>query len=169
MSSDEGHALWRSEVKRLLSSQKDSERRLTRLELEYRARQALLKAHADHVKNSSDAEVPDHFDKAEDFLLRIWEIHEAAFGRNHVGTAAACLSLGNLCVINSDFAQAKQWFKSAIEIFGNTAHPPSAAISRAYPPTHLLEPLPAEHKHHSPIRSTRRPCLRLHDDGHRRH
>ena len=51
------------------------------------------------------------------YLLRIWEIHESAFGRNHVGTAASCLSLGNLCVINSDLAQAKQWFKSAIEIF----------------------------------------------------
>ena len=60
---------------------------------------------------------PDYFDRAEEFLLRVWEIHESVFGRNHAGTAAACLSLGNLCVINRDLAQAKQWFKSAIAIF----------------------------------------------------
>ena len=144
LASDEGHALWRSEVKRLLAEAKRDAKesggdggkapKMTRLELEYRARQALIKAHADRQlqeaengtgiggmtsssNNDDDNNNPDYFDRAEEFLLRVWEIHESVFGRNHAGTAAACLSLGNLCVINRDLPQAKQWFKSAIAIF----------------------------------------------------
>ena len=65
LASDEGHQLWRSEVKRLLAEAKKEAKeaaeaagetgaaaaaaqpKMTRLELEYRARQALIKAHAD--------------------------------------------------------------------------------------------------------------------------
>ena len=138
LASDEGHELWRSEVKRLLAESKREAKeaaeaageganptaaqpKMTRLELEYRARQALIKAHAERQLQESDGgdggDNPDYFDRAEEFLLRVWEIHESIFGRNHAGTAAACLSLGNLCVINRDLPQAKQWFKSAIAIF----------------------------------------------------
>ena len=149
LASDEGHTLWRSEVKRLLAEAKRDKAKegtngdnsgkapkMTRLEVEYRARQALIKAHAErqlqdadngnaavnggmpHSSSSNyDQNNPDYFDRAEEFLLRVWEIHESIFGRNHAGTAAACLSLGNLCVINRDLPQAKQWFKSAIAIF----------------------------------------------------
>ena len=118
LSSDEGHAHWRSEVRRLLASNKEmaEEGRLAKLEVEYRARQALLKAHASAIIDGEGAAASEHFDHAEEALLRVWEIHEASLGRNHPGTAAACLSLGNLCVINKDLPQAKLWFESVIAI-----------------------------------------------------
>jgi len=138
LASDEGHGLWRSEVKRLLSESKESGKRLTRLELEYRARQALLKAKMESLKKL-DTENPDSdennpngepmnaktggfIDRAEESLLRVWEIHESAFGRNHPSTASSCLSLGNLCVITRDLPQAKLWFDSAKNILDICYH-----------------------------------------------
>jgi tetratricopeptide (TPR) repeat protein len=91
------------------------EGRLTKLEVEYRARQALLKAHAGALL-SGEGSASNHFDRAEEALLRVWEIHETCLGRNHPATAAACLSLGNLCVINKDLPQGKLWFESVIAI-----------------------------------------------------
>ena len=49
-------------------------------------------------------------------LSILFKVHEATLGREHPGTAAACLSLGNLCVIHRDLRQAKLWFESAVAI-----------------------------------------------------
>jgi len=49
--------------------------------------------------------------------MQVWELHEAAFGRNHVSTAAACISIGNLCVVAKDLQQSRQWFSAAIGIY----------------------------------------------------
>lgn len=127
LASDHGHNLWRCEVKRLLSESRESGKRLTRLELEYRARQALLKAklqdiHKRHVLAEGKLNEPlqatkgSFIDRAEESLLRVWEIHESSLGRNHPSTAASCLSLGNLCVITRDLPQARLWFDSAKQI-----------------------------------------------------
>jgi tetratricopeptide (TPR) repeat protein len=130
LASDEGHTLWRSEVKRLLTESRESGKRLTRLELEYRARQALLKAKIESINKANvedkdeqgnevgpmNAKPGSFMDRAEESLLRVWEIHESSLGRNHPSTASSCLSLGNLCVITRDLPQAKLWFDSAKQV-----------------------------------------------------
>ena len=86
--------------------------RLTKLEVEYRARQALLKARAEEVADEervAGGGGGGYFERAEEALLRVWEVHEAVLGREHPGTASACLGLGNLCVIDRDLPQAKLW------------------------------------------------------------
>lgn len=145
LASDQGHALWRAEVKRLWAESREGgegAKRLTRLEVEYRARQALLKARAKAEGEAgsegggagggagggggsegkagggggAQAQAQAEMDKAEELLLRAWEIHESCLGREHPSTAAACLSLGNLCAVNKDLPQAKLWFDSSVAI-----------------------------------------------------
>jgi hypothetical protein len=108
--------VWSFQASLAAAGQGEERPRLPKLEVEYRAREALLAAHAQRRLNGGGEDPNGHFDRAEEALLRVWEVHEATLGREHPGTAAACLSLGNLCVIGRDLAQAKLWFEAAVAI-----------------------------------------------------
>lgn len=118
LTTDEGHRLWRSEVKRLVAEMRitgtPGVAQLTRHEIECRARDVLLNARIQYILGRRDKGSPPHpkLDDPSSKLLDLAKSHlEAALARelatygrhkNNAHAAVALAALGNLAVIAGD-------------------------------------------------------------------
>lgn len=152
LSSDAGREVWRREARRLAEEYVmglppggalGATGGLTRVELEHRAKEALLRHRARLYAKELDAANNVGIESgqggdlglATDHLTRSWELLTSKLGSSHPACAAACVSLGNLCIVRCNTQEAVNWFRRALvsykSCFGGKITPSMATASVA--------------------------------------
>jgi hypothetical protein len=131
---DAGSEIYKREVKRLVEDEqhrltadnKDSTQQtkhqimrvpLSHVEIEYRAREAILAARARSYANENGGVGMADLVRASDLLVKSWELQEANYGREHVTCGMACSALAHVSLARGEGAEARQYLDMARGVY----------------------------------------------------